>query len=683
MDILAESIQSLKGVGPKKAACLKRLGLETIEDILYFFPRDYERRGPIIKIKDIVSEQKVALKVKFSGRSGVVRRKNVSIVRWRAKDDTGFVDCVWFNQPYRASAYDCDTEYYIFGKVEYRYGRMQIQNPIVEKYDPDEHDFESITPVYPLTKGITQRDMHKIVKQVLEKLDGLLEDPIPRELREKFGLAYKDFAIHQIHFPLSQQNLDMARRRLIFEEFFTLQIALTYIKGQYKQRKSGILFKWDEKLLEKFERSLPFSLTRAQQKVKNEIIRDFKKGTLMNRLVYGDVGSGKTIIAAIALYICVISGYQGALMAPTEILAKQHWESFEKLFSNLEVRIAFLAGSTKSREKSEIKSLLSQGKIDILIGTHAVLQEDVVFKNLGLVVTDEQHRFGVRQRAILSNKGRSPHVLVMSATPIPRTLALVLYGDLDISLIDELPPGRKPVKTYHVPLSMRERVYKFIRKQAAQGHQTYLVCPLIEESEALDLQSAQELYHSLSRGALKDLRLGLIHGKMATADRDNVMAQFVNGEIDVLVSTTVIEVGVNVPNATLMVIENAERFGLAQLHQLRGRVGRSDSQAYCILLSDAATDKAKERMKIMTSCSNGFEIAEKDLELRGPGDFFGVRQHGLPQFKIADIIRDKEILKESQEAIKWIQDNIDVKERENIFNNIMYHFNRKIGNLAI
>jgi len=428
---------------------------------------------------------------------------------------------------------------------------------------------------------------------------------------------------------------------------------------------------------------LPFSLTKAQEKVKNEIIGDLKNGTLMNRLVYGDVGSGKTIIAAIALYICVISGYQGALMAPTEILAKQHWESFKKLFSNLGVRIAFLASSTKSQEKSEIKSQLSEGKIDILIGTHAVLQEDVIFKNLGLVVTDEQHRFGVRQRAILSNKGRSPHVLVMSATPIPRTLALVLYGDLDISLIDELPPGRKPVKTYHVPLSMRDRVYKFIRKQAAQGHQTYLVCPLIEESETLELQSAQELYYSLSCGALKDLRLGLIHGKMTATDRDSVMTQFVNGNIDVLISTTVIEVGVNVPNATLMVIENAERFGLAQLHQLRGRVGRSDSQAYCILLSDAETDKARERMKIMENCTNGFEIAEKDLELRGPGDFFGVRQHGLPQFKIADIIRDKDILKESQEAIKWTQNNIDDKERKYIFNNIIYNFNRKIGNLAI
>lgn len=683
MDILTEPTHALKGIGPKKAACLKRMGLKCVEDIIYFFPRDYEKRGPIMKVKDIVNKEKIALKVKFSGESELVRRKNICIVRWRAKDDTGFVDCIWFNQPYKASAYNCDTEYFIFGTAEYRYGRMQIQNPTVEKYDPDKHDLESITPVYPLTKGITQRDIHKIVKQVLDKLEGLLEDPIPREVREKFGLAYKDFAIHQIHFPLSRQNLDMARRRLIFEEFFTLQIALSYIKGQYKQKKSGVLFKWDEKLLESFEKSLPFSLTKAQEKVKNEIIGDFRKGTLMNRLVYGDVGSGKTIIAAIALYICVISGYQGALMAPTEILAKQHWESFKKLFSNLGVRIAFLVGSSKSSEKSEIKSLLSEGKIDIIIGTHAVLQEDVAFKNLGLVVTDEQHRFGVRQRATLSNKGRSPHVLVMSATPIPRTLALVLYGDLDISLIDELPPGRKPVKTYHVPLSMRERVYKFIQKQAAQGHQTYLVCPLIEESETLDLQSAEELYHSLSRGALKNLRLGLIHGKMTAADRDSVMAQFVEGNIDVLVSTTVIEVGVNVPNATLMVIENAERFGLAQLHQLRGRVGRSDSQAYCVLLSDADTDKARERMKIMESCTNGFEIAEKDLKLRGPGDFFGVRQHGLPQFKIADIIRDKAILRESQEAIRWMQNNIDAEELDYIFNKIIYNFNKKIGNIAI
>jgi len=684
MNILKEPIQSLKGVGPKKAALLKKMGLEVIEDILYFFPRDYEIRGPVRKIADLVSGEKAGLVVKFHDTPKVLKpTKNLNIVRWDARDDTGVISCIWYNQPYRASTYDFDTEYYIYGKVEHRYGRLQIQNPIVEKYNPEKHDSDLIIPIYSLTAGISQNDIQNITKQVIDRLDGILDDPIPKEIREKLGLAHKDFAICQIHYPTSKQALNIARRRLIFEEFFNLQIALSYIKGQYKHRKSDIQFSWDPKSVKDFESKLPFTLTKAQQRVKQEIIEDFNKGILMNRLVYGDVGSGKTIIAAIALYICVLSGYQGALMAPTEILAMQHWQSFKKLFNSTGVRIAFLTGSTRGREKDEIKRMLSDGNIDIVIGTHAILQEDVVFKNLGLVVTDEQHRFGVRQRTILSNKGRHPHVLVMSATPIPRTLAFVLYGDLDISLIDELPPGRKPVKTYHVPLSMRERVYKFICKQAAQGFQTYLVCPLIEVSESVDVQSAHELYNSLKSGILRDLRLGLIHGRMPAADRDRVMDEFVKGKIDVLVSTTVIEVGVNVPNANLMVVENAERFGLAQLHQLRGRVGRSDVQAYCILLSDAETDKAKERMKIMESCTDGFEIAEKDLELRGPGDLFGVRQHGLPQFRIADIIRDRVILKESQEAIRWIYNNIDMDKRDSIFNNIISQFNKNIENLTI
>jgi len=354
MDVLMESVQTINGVGPKKAACLKKMGLETLEDVLTFYPRDYERRGPIKKIADIVNGEKVALVVKFCSQPEVIRRAtNLCIVKWKAKDNTGFVHCIWFNQPYLASAYNCNTEYFIYGKAEYRYGRIQIQNPIVEKYNPEKHDSELIIPIYPLTEGIGQKDMYKIIKQVITRVDGLLEDFIPAEIRKKFGLAHKDFAIYQIHIPLSQQALDIARRRLIFEEFFNLQIALSYIKGKYKQTKSEIIFNWDSKLLEDFENNLPFSLTKAQQRVKHEILQDFKKGTLMNRLVYGDVGSGKTIIAAIALYACVLSGFQGALMAPTEILAKQHWEFFNKLFNDMEIKVAFLAGSTREKEKNK------------------------------------------------------------------------------------------------------------------------------------------------------------------------------------------------------------------------------------------------------------------------------------------------------------------------------------------
>mgnify|MGYP000889351635 FL=1 len=684
MDLLDESVQTIKGIGPKKAKLLSRLGIYTLKDALYFFPRDYEKHGGVINIASIQKNQKVSLCVKFCGKPQVTRkRKNLSILKWRAKDNTGSVVCVWFNQPYRANQYKEDVAYYVYGKAVFSYGQIQIQNPQIEEYRPEVHDEGRLDPIYSLVEGLTQKDLRDLVKQTLKKVEGSIKDDLPKIIRHKFTLSEKGYALNNIHFPIDEKALEWSRRRLVFEELFYMQMALYAIRENFGAKKEGLIFEWDSKKLEKFIKNLAFSLTGAQKRVVKEILEDFKKGIPMNRLVYGDVGSGKTIVAAIALYVAFLAGYQGVMMAPTEILARQHYKTLKDLLEGLGIDICLLIGGMRNKEKEQVKNRIYRGEADIIIATHAVLQEDVEFSKLGLVITDEQHRFGVRQRAAIMQKGKiNPHMLVMSATPIPRTLALIFYGDLDISLIDQLPPGRKPVKTYHVPSSMRQRVYAFIRKQAKLGYQTYLVCPLIEESDKIPIQSAVELYDSLKEGPLSDLRLGLIHGRMSGNEKDEVMIKFQNGEIDVLVSTTVIEVGVNVANANLMVIENAERFGLAQLHQLRGRVGRSDSQAYCILIADTKNSIARERMNIMVKTNNGFEIAQKDLELRGPGDFLGVRQHGLPEFKIANLIRDMDILKEVQIAAQCIMGLDDSSKKQKILDKAYEKVFKKIDEIV-
>lgn len=684
MDLLDESVQTIKGIGPKKAKLLSKLGIYTVKDALYFFPRDYEKHGGIIDIASIQRNQKVSLCVKFYGKPQLVRkRKNLSILKWRAKDDTGTVVCVWYNQPYRANQYKEGVAYYVYGKAVFAYGQVQIQNPQVEEYKQEVHNKGRLDPVYSLVEGLTQRDLRDLIKQILNKLEGNIKDELPNIIRHKFTLSEKGYAINNIHFPIDEKALEWSRRRLVFEELFFMQMALYAGRENFRAKKEGLIFEWDSCKLKRFINKLPFSLTGAQKRVIKEILADFKKGIPMNRLVYGDVGSGKTIVATIALYVAFLAGYQGVMMAPTEILARQHYESLKGILYGLGIDICLLIGGMRNKEKDQVKDRIYKGEVDIVIATHAVLQEDVKFNKLGLVITDEQHRFGVRQRATIMQKGKTnPHMLVMSATPIPRTLALILYGDLDISLIDELPPGRKPVKTYHVPSSMRQRVYAFIRKQAKLGYQSYLVCPLIEESDKISVKSAVELYDSLKEDLLSDLRLGLIHGRMNGNEKDEVMKKFQNGEIDVLVSTTVIEVGVNVPNANLMVIENAERFGLAQLHQLRGRVGRSDSQAYCILIADTKNSIARERMNIMVKTNNGFEIAQKDLELRGPGDFLGVRQHGLPEFKIANLIRDMDILKEVQTAAQWIMELDDRDKKQKILDQAHEKVFKKIDEIV-
>jgi len=653
MGILDQEVQFIKGVGPKKAARLNKLGIKTVEDALQHFPRDYEVWRGIQKVAGAVNGEDASFVVTFVGNANTQKpRKGLTITTWRAKDDTGYLWCVWFNQPYRSNMYGTDRPYFVRGKVEYRYGMVRLQNPIVEEYVPAKHDGSKILPVYPLTEGITQRDMRNLMAEALKRVEGSLNDQFPADLRRRFKLAEKNFAMHHIHFPQSLQALQQARCRLVFEELFFMKLALHLIREKNQSDNRGLIFEWDQGAFDKFVQSLPFPLTNAQKRVMGEILGDLKSGRVMNRLVQGDVGSGKTVVAALALYCTVLSGYQGAMMAPTEILARQHYATLKKLFNGTGVKVECLVGGMKNVEKESVRFRLATGDIHILVGTHAIIENGVNFKNLGLVITDEQHRFGVRQRAALQQKGQSPHMLVMSATPIPRTLALMFYGDLDVSVIDELPPGRKPVKTYHVPSSMKGRVLEFIRRQVAEGRQAYMVCPLVEESDAIDSQSAIELFETLRRGELADLRLGLLHGRMKPAEKESVMEAFAAGQLDVLISTTVIEVGVNVPNATVMVIENAERFGLAQLHQLRGRVGRGDHQSYCILIADARTREIYERMEVMTKSNDGFEIAEKDLQLRGPGDFLGVKQHGLPEFKIANLVRDIGILKQVDLAVR-------------------------------
>lgn len=640
-------VSQLKGIGEQRERKLQKLGIRTIEDLLTHYPREYKDRSEILKIADLPMEEPAAFlaQVKEEGQNS--RHGRLVYARMKVYDETGSVGVLWYNQPYMKNSLKIGEWYLFSGKLQKKYGRKEILSPEVERIG-ENFAGGRIIPVYPASEGLSQKMLRNLMEEALSQMQGGIREELPLWLRKEYKLAERNFAIENIHFPKTEQGFYDARRRLVFEELFLLQTALFRLKNTLEDSGAGIVLK-KKKALQEAEALLPFALTGAQKRVLKEIETDMTSGKIMNRLVQGDVGSGKTAVAMAAAYWAIQNGYQAAIMAPTEVLANQHFESFRKIFAPAGIQVVLLTGSLKAKEKREALAQVASGEAQMIVGTHAVIQKGVEYHNLGLAITDEQHRFGVRQRSTLSEKGENVHTLVMTATPIPRTLALILYGDLDISIIDELPPGRQRIDTSAVDSRYHPRIYAFLQKHVKEGRQAYVICPMIEESEKLEVQNVLDDTEELKK-ELPDCRVACVHGKMKAQEKQEVMDAFAAGKIDVLVSTTVIEVGINVPNATIMLIENAERFGLAQLHQLRGRVGRGSEKSYCILVSDAKTKVARERMKTMTNSEDGFVISEKDLQLRGPGEFFGIRQHGLPELKIADLYRDMPILKEAQSA---------------------------------
>lgn len=682
--VLNENIQFVKGIGPKKAEKMARLGIFTVKDALYYFPRQFEDRSRQKKIFQLEEGEKTGVRVKIDRINSVSRRK-FSITEFYVSDDTGKAKLVFFNKAYLRNTFRVGDIVKVFGSVKKNLGPVtELHNCEIE-YDKLDKNTGIIVPVYSLTAGVGNKEVMGMIRNIFESSDISIDEYLPKWLVDKYNLCGVDFAIKNMHFPEKKENVKIAMYRLIFEELLFLQLGLFTVKGNNKVGK-GIRFQRHNDM-DKIEEKLPFKLTRAQQKAYDEIIEDMTSDRIMNRLVQGDVGAGKTVVAQLALANCVLNGYQGAYMAPTEILAKQHMESFKDFFEGTGIRVEVLTGSSTKKEAREILEDLASGQVDILIGTHALIEDRVEFASLGLVITDEQHRFGVNQRGRLTSKSENPDVLVMTATPIPRTLALILYGDLDISIIDELPPGRKPIETLAIEKRKRESYYMSkVRSEIEKGRQVYVVCPLVEESETLDLKSASEVYDELRYDFFKDLRVGLLHGKMKASEKDQVMEAFKNHELDILVSTTVIEVGVNVPNASLMIIENAERFGLAQLHQLRGRVGRGSEKSYCTLIYGSKTEICRHRMAIMEETNDGFKISEKDLELRGPGDFFGTRQHGLPELRVANLFKHMKILRLVQKEAREIyaQDPaLRVKDNEGIRLKIEEMFKSIGGNISI
>ncbi len=655
---LNETVSVLKGVGPKKQAALEKLGIRTIADLVNFFPRDYEDRRQARSIGELEEEKpalvraKVELVVKDPYRKG---RKQ--ILRVLVSDGTGNLELIFFQASYLANTFQIGKTYDFFGRPAANFGKLQMIHP---DYAVSEKGLiQGILPVYPLTSGLSQKEMRLWQRTALAGIPEM-EEYLPKEIVERNRLCSCHYAVSNVHFPKDKQPLLAAKYRLVFDELMALQLGLLAARQKTTGSKKGLVFhRGDAKA---YIDSLGYQLTGAQQKVAAEIAGDLRSGRVMNRLVQGDVGSGKTAIAEIALYQAVKSGFQGVFMAPTELLAKQHFEGLSKSFQPHGVTVGILTGSMTAKEKRQVLERLALGEIQILVGTHAIIQPDVTFQNLGLVITDEQHRFGVKQRTALSEKGSDPHVLVMTATPIPRTLAVILYGDLDVSIIDELPPGRQQIITKAIDEGQRQTCYDFVEKELSKGRQAYVVAPLIDESEVLDVKSAEALYQEL-QDRMKGYQVALLHGAMKQKEKDDIMTRFYENQIQVLVSTVVIEVGINVPNATVMVIENAERFGLAQLHQLRGRVGRGKHQSYCVLVSKKSLEVAVKRAEIMVSSQDGFYIAEQDLKLRGPGEIFGTRQHGVPDLAIADLGRHTKILNDvKKEADQIIKEDPSLKQ---------------------
>lgn len=666
MDILNKNIQFVKGIGPKKALKLNKLNIFTIKDLLYYFPRVYEDRNNVKKIWQLEHDEKACTKGVITNIKSQVAKNNMKISKFVIKDETGFLTLVFFNQDYLTKVFKQGDSVIVYGKVKREGSILEMNSPDIEFFTNSPTSTCKMIPIYPLTYGVTNKDISNTIKNVYNNEKISIQEYLPQDIINKYKLCSIDFAVKNLHMPSDKQSLKIALYRMIFEEFLILQIGLFYLKNGIDNEK-GIKFEKKEKLND-IIKSLPFKLTNAQSRAFNEVIGDMESDNVMNRLIQGDVGSGKTIVATLVLALAVLNGYQGALMAPTEILARQHYISLSETLSPFGINVGLLVGSLTKKQKEKILDKIKNREIDILIGTHALIEDNVEFDNLGIVVTDEQHRFGVRQRAKLSTKGNNPDILVMTATPIPRTLALILYGDLDISIIDELPPGRQPIDTKAFEAKQRDFIYtNFIRDEIDKGRQVYVVCPLVEESEAIEAKAAEDLKDELKQKYFSDLNVEVLHGKMKPSLKDQIMNDFKENKIQILVSTTVIEVGVNVPNATLMIIENAERFGLAQLHQLRGRVGRGSHKSHCILIYSSKTNICKERMEIMEQTNDGFKISEKDLEIRGPGEFFGIRQHGLPELKVANIFKHIKILKLAQEEAKNILKNDkNLSKNENI-----------------
>ena len=679
MNDLNKEIQFVKGIGPKRAEKLHKLNIFTLKDLIYYFPRQYEDRSKVKKINQLENEEKVTIKGVITRMDSYSPKKGMNIIRMDMRDDTGYIKLSFFNQEYIKRAFKSGDSIVVFGKVKIENNFKEFVPIEIEHYSSKPQSNCKIEPIYPLTYGLSNKELEGIIRSVLTKEEFKVKEYLPTYILEKYKLCGIDFAVRNIHSPSNKEALKIALYRLVFEEFLILQLGLFYFKNGVNES-SGIEFKENEKLNDIIE-SLPFKLTKAQNRALSEITQDMTSSKVMNRLVQGDVGSGKTVVALLALASAVLNGYQGALMAPTEILASQHYDSFKEILERFNIKSELLVGSLTKKQKEKVLEKVKNQEVDILIGTHALIEDKVEFKNLGIVITDEQHRFGVRQRGRLSNKGDSPDILVMTATPIPRTLALILYGDLDISIIDELPPGRQPIETIAIEHKRRNEAYEnLVRSEVQKGRQVYVVCPLVEESEKIEATAASELVEELKREFFSDLRVGLLHGKMRPAEKDAIMDDFKNKKLDILVSTTVIEVGVNVPNATLMIIENAERFGLAQLHQLRGRVGRGKHKSYCILIYNSKTEVCKERMAIMEETTDGFKISQKDLEIRGPGEFFGTRQHGLPELKVANIFKHIKILKQAQLEARYIigQDRrLQLKENQKIKEEILYKFSER------
>lgn len=674
-------LRFLKGVGPARIEILNKLGLFTLGDIINYFPREHEDRGNYKKIQELQDGETAAIKVIIASNVSETRvRRNMTIYKAIGKDETGSIIFTWFNQPYIKKQLRVGNEYSFYGKIKNTLGRIEMQSPVFDS-EENQKNTGKIIPIYPLTAGITQNVFRGIVENAVNSSNELLAESLPDWIIKKYDLNSINEAIHNIHFPNSLEEFEKARYRLAFEELLVMQLGLLRFKEKGQESHKGISFNKDEKISELLE-TLPYKLTAAQSRVWNEINLDMKSEKSMNRLVQGDVGSGKTVVATMAMFKAVRNGYQAVLMAPTAILAKQHYEGIQKMMSKFNIKVELLTGDITKKNKERILDELKNGEIDMIVGTHALIEENVIFKNVGIVITDEQHRFGVRQRGILSAKGEKVDTLVMTATPIPRTLAIILYGDLDISIIDELPPGRQKIDTFAVKRNMEERVNNFVIKELLAGRQAYIVCPLVEESESMDgVKSVVEQLEYYKK-VFTDFKVEMLHGKMRPKEKDEIMAKFKEREIDVLISTTVIEVGVDVPNATIMIIENAERFGLAQLHQLRGRVGRGKFKSYCILKYDSKSDVVKQRMEIMQKSNDGFVISEKDLELRGPGDFFGTKQHGIPEFKVANLFVDVPILKKAQEIANLIIEKdpeLSLSENEKMLEKIEKLFSEKIA----